>query len=90
MNNLYNAWINENGGKTPATVSIEPTIRCNMRCPMCDRTHKEDFQKHQQNEMSTKLLLNNIKVIKVILKKNGVNEKHVDYIRKRILDNIAK
>lgn len=63
MNNLYNAWINENGGKAPATVSIEPTIRCNMRCPMCDRTHKEDFQKHQQNEMSTELLLNNIQVM---------------------------
>jgi len=63
MNILYKAWINETGEKAPATVSIEPTIRCNMHCPMCDRTHKEDFRKHMEGEMSTELLLENIKIL---------------------------
>lgn len=63
MNKLYNAWINENGEKAPATVSIEPTIRCNMRCPMCDRTHKEDFHKHMEGEMSTELLVETIRTL---------------------------
>ena len=63
MNKLYKAWINETGEKAPATVSIEPTIRCNMHCPMCDRTHKEDFRKHLEGEMSTELLLENIKIL---------------------------
>ena len=63
MNKLYNAWVNETGKKAPATVSIEPTIRCNMNCPMCDRTHKEDFRKHMENEMPTELLLDNITIL---------------------------
>lgn len=63
MNKLYRAWINETGEKAPATVSIEPTIRCNMHCPMCDRMYKEDFRKHQENEMSTELLIKNIKIL---------------------------
>lgn len=46
MNKLYKSWTEETGLKAPATVSIEVTIRCNMRCPMCDRTHKEDYIKH--------------------------------------------
>ena len=45
MNKLYKSWTEETGFKAPATVSIEVTIRCNMRCPMCDRTHKEDYIK---------------------------------------------
>lgn len=63
MNILYKAWINETGEKAPATVSIEPTIRCNMHCPMCDRTHKEDFHKHLENEMPTDMIIDNIKIL---------------------------
>lgn len=59
MNKLYKSWTEETGLKVPATVSIEVTIRCNMRCPMCDRTHKEDYIKHL-NEIPTDVLLKNI------------------------------
>ena len=40
-----------NAVKAPARISFEPTIQCNLRCPMCDRTHKDDFIKHQKEQL---------------------------------------
>lgn len=63
MNILYESWKKESGMKVPASVSIESTIRCNMRCPMCDRTHKEDYQKHLKGEIPVEVLLKNVKIL---------------------------
>lgn len=63
MNQLHLAWRNASGDKAPATVSIEPTIKCNMRCPMCDREHKVDFKKHLREEVPTDVLMNNIRLL---------------------------
>jgi len=61
MNNiLYKSWINETGDKAPVSIVLEPTIRCNMRCPMCDRQHKEDYKSHLNQEIATDILLKNI------------------------------
>lgn len=37
--------------KPPVKIQFEPTISCNLRCPMCDRTHKADFDKHQADKL---------------------------------------
>jgi radical SAM protein with 4Fe4S-binding SPASM domain len=62
-NVLYRSWLNGNGDKAPATIVIEPTIRCNMRCPMCDRQHKEDYLSHLNQEIATEILLDNITIL---------------------------
>lgn len=33
--------------KGPVRVIYEPTIHCNLRCPMCDRTHKTEYEEHK-------------------------------------------
>lgn len=62
MNKLHDAWVNATGSKAPATISIEPTIRCNMRCPMCDRTHKPDYKRHLAGELPTETWIDNIRL----------------------------
>jgi radical SAM protein with 4Fe4S-binding SPASM domain len=37
----------------PIQVVIEPTIICNLRCPMCDRTKKKDFESHRNDQLTT-------------------------------------
>ena len=37
--------------KAPVRISFEPTITCNLRCPMCDRTQKSDFSKHRDEQL---------------------------------------
>jgi len=37
----------------PVHVTIEPTIECNLRCPMCDRTQKLDYESHRDQALST-------------------------------------
>lgn len=37
--------------KGPVRVIYEPTINCNLRCPMCDRTHKSEYKKHHDNQL---------------------------------------
>jgi radical SAM protein with 4Fe4S-binding SPASM domain len=56
--NIYD--ILENN-KAPAYVIFEPTINCNLKCPMCDRTHKEDFKKHMERQLPSKLTVNFLK-----------------------------
>ncbi len=38
--------------KAPVRISFEPTINCNLRCPMCDRIHKDDYAKHRDEKLS--------------------------------------
>ena len=40
-----------NSLKAPVRISFEPTITCNLRCPMCDRTQKSDFSKHRDEQL---------------------------------------
>lgn len=40
-----------NSTKAPVRISFEPTITCNLRCPMCDRTRKDDFSKHRDEKL---------------------------------------
>lgn len=40
-----------NSMKCPVRISYEPTIRCNLCCPMCDRTRKADFAKHREQQL---------------------------------------
>lgn len=35
----------------PVKISFEPTISCNLRCPMCDRTHKAEYEKHRDSQL---------------------------------------
>jgi radical SAM protein with 4Fe4S-binding SPASM domain len=37
--------------QAPVRISFEPTIGCNLRCPMCDRLHKEDYLSHRDNQL---------------------------------------
>jgi radical SAM protein with 4Fe4S-binding SPASM domain len=37
----------------PVHVTVEPTIDCNLRCPMCDRTTKTDYASHRDEGLST-------------------------------------
>lgn len=41
----------------PARIVFEPTINCNLRCPMCDRTHKKDYCKHKEEQLSHELII---------------------------------
>ena len=41
----------------PVRVIYEPTIDCNLKCPMCDRTHKAEYNKHKSNQLSIDLAL---------------------------------
>lgn len=43
-----------NAAKVPVRLSFEPTIHCNLRCPMCDRTQKEDYLSHQEEQLPYK------------------------------------
>ncbi len=45
----------------PTRVVFEPTINCNLRCPMCDRTHKSDYKKHKDEHMPTEMALEFLK-----------------------------
>ena len=38
--------------KCPVRISFEPTIKCNLHCPMCDRTKKTDYVKHRDQQLS--------------------------------------
>ena len=40
-----------NAVKGPVKICFEPTMSCNLRCPMCDRTKKTDFEKHRDNKL---------------------------------------
>lgn len=40
-----------NSVKAPVRISFELTMSCNLRCPMCDRTHKDDYQKHTSGKL---------------------------------------
>ncbi len=40
-----------NAVQTPVRISFEPTISCNLRCPMCDRTQKADYQRHRDEKL---------------------------------------
>ena len=49
-----------NMAKSPVRISFEPTIGCNLNCPMCDRLHKDDYQQHRDEKLpydSTKAFL---------------------------------
>lgn len=35
----------------PVRISFEPTISCNLRCPMCDRTQKDDYTAHRDHKL---------------------------------------
>lgn len=35
----------------PVKIQFEPTINCNLHCPMCDRTHKEDYSEHRDHQL---------------------------------------
>ena len=37
--------------KGPVRISFEPTISCNLRCPMCDRTRKADHAAHRDQKL---------------------------------------
>lgn len=37
----------------PIRVIYEPTIHCNLRCPMCDRTHKSEYENHKKRQLTT-------------------------------------
>ncbi|MBQ3286299.1 MAG: radical SAM protein [Ruminococcus sp.] len=37
--------------RAPVRISFEPTIECNLRCPMCDRTQKNDFDRHRADQL---------------------------------------
>lgn len=37
--------------KWPVKIQFEPTIRCNLRCPMCVRTHKDDYAEHRDQQL---------------------------------------
>lgn len=37
--------------RAPVKISFEPTMSCNLRCPMCDRTHKSDYEKHRDGKL---------------------------------------
>ena len=41
----------------PVRVVYEPTIHCNLRCPMCDRTHKTEYEKHKCGQLPTDIAL---------------------------------
>lgn len=41
----------------PVRVVYEPTIHCNLRCPMCDRTHKTEFEQHKNGQLPTDIAL---------------------------------
>lgn len=43
--------------KGPVRVIYEPTIHCNLRCPMCDRTHKTEYKKHKEDQLPTEVSL---------------------------------
>ena len=38
--------------KMPVRISFEPTIACNLNCPMCDRTKKDDYLVHKNEKLS--------------------------------------
>lgn len=40
-----------NAIKGPVKISYEPTINCNLRCPMCERTHKAEYANHRDREL---------------------------------------
>lgn len=40
-----------NSIKAPVRISFEPTISCNLNCPMCDRTQKSDYSKHRDEKL---------------------------------------
>jgi radical SAM protein with 4Fe4S-binding SPASM domain len=44
--------------KRPIRVIFEPTINCNLKCPMCDRTHKNDFKKHLEEQLPVESAVN--------------------------------
>lgn len=35
----------------PVKIQFEPTINCNLSCPMCDRTHKDDYYEHRDRQL---------------------------------------
>ena len=37
--------------KAPVRISFEPTINCNLCCPMCDRTYKDEFERHKNDKL---------------------------------------
>ena len=41
-----------NAIRGPVKISFEPTINCNLRCPMCDRTRKLEYADHRDRELS--------------------------------------
>ena len=49
--------------RVPVRVSFEPTISCNLRCPMCDRTHKKDYGRHRDEKLSYERTLDFIREI---------------------------
>ena len=53
---MYSNFILENVNG-PVRVVFEPTINCNLRCPMCDRTHKNDYKKHRNEQLATELAI---------------------------------
>lgn len=40
-----------NSVKAPVRISFEPTINCNLRCPMCDRMRKDDYLTHRDEQL---------------------------------------
>ena len=43
--------------KGPVRIIYEPTIQCNLRCPMCDRTHKAEYETHKKNQLPVEISL---------------------------------
>ena len=37
--------------KSPVKISFEPTINCNLRCPMCDRTKKDGYRSYRDDQL---------------------------------------
>ena len=54
--------------KASVRISFEPTINCNLRCPMCDRTQKDDYARHRDEKLSyetTKAFLHEVGSLKI-------------------------
>ena len=54
--------------KAPVRLSFEPTTNCNLRCPMCDRTQKDDYARHRDEKLShktTKAFLHEVGSLKI-------------------------
>ncbi|MFX1312682.1 MAG: radical SAM protein [Promethearchaeota archaeon] len=63
---LKTAWEKVRGTYGPIQVNLEPTIRCNLKCRMCDRTEKSKYLEYQNNELKTQIIFNLIRDLEIM------------------------